>query len=125
MLHPLCAPPLLQAAVPGAEDNNAPDWLQQATVTKTKPAKHRQAAAQQQSRGGRKAAGASPLSWMSNMKRRSSMDLEDGDVQAAIAQAKAKTVPGGWLQIGSLGAPDAVAEENALEEARAVSSLSR
>ena len=59
------------------------------------------------------------------MKRRSSMDLEDGDVQAAIAQAKAKTTPGGWLQVGALGAPDAVGEENELEEARAASSLAR
>lgn len=60
------------------------------------------------------------------MKRRSSMDLEDDDIQAAVADAKAKTaVPGGWLQGGSLGAPDAVAEENALEEARAASSLAR
>ena len=59
------------------------------------------------------------------MKRRSSMDLEDGDVQEAIAQAKAKAVPGGWLQMGALGAPDAVKEENELEEARAASYLAR
>lgn len=73
---------------------------------------------------GRKAAPA-PLSWMSKMKRRSSMDLEDDAVQASIAQAKAKAVPGGWLQMGTLGAPDAVQEEKALEEARAASLLSR
>lgn len=59
------------------------------------------------------------------MKRRSSMDLDDPAVEAAIATAKAKTVPGGWLQIGALGAPDAVEEENALEAARAASSLPR
>ena len=118
------SPPATDA--PGPEDDNTPDWLRQAAVAKAKPAKHRQAAArQQQPGGGRKAAGASPLSWMSSMKRRSSMDLEDADVQAAIAQAKAKAVPGGWLQIGALGAPDAVAEETELEEARAASYLAR
>lgn len=59
------------------------------------------------------------------MKRRSSMDLNDQAVEAAIAQAKAKTIPGGWLQMGALGAPDAVEEANALQEARAASSLTR
>lgn len=59
------------------------------------------------------------------MKRRSSMDLHDTAVEASIAEAKARTVPGGWLQIGALGAPDALAEAEALEEARAASSLHR
>lgn len=53
------------------------------------------------------------------------MDLNDQGVEEAIAQAKAKTIPGGWLQMGALGAPDAVEEANALEEARAASSLTR
>eukprot|EP00903_Cladosiphon_okamuranus_P006527 g6378.t1 len=117
------------AGVLGAEGANTPDWLQQAsTVAKAKPTKHRPATAacpvcQQRSNGGKKVATMSTLSWMSSMKRRSSMDLEDSDVQAVIAQAKAKTVPGGWLQTGALGAPDAVEEENQLDEARAASSL--
>lgn len=59
------------------------------------------------------------------MKRRSSMDLEDEVVEASIAQAKAKLVPGGWLQMGSLGAPDTLQDEKDLEEARAASSLHR
>lgn len=122
--------PITSTGVPGADDTNTPDWLQQAAVAKPKPTKLRAAAAacpvcQQRSNGGQKVAVTSTLSWMSSMKRRSSMDLEDGDVQAAIAQAKAKAVPGGWLQMGALGAPDAVDEENELEEARAASSLAR
>lgn len=100
-----------------------PDWIQEADVAKTKPNARRKRPG---GSGGRKPATAqSPLSWMSSMKRRSSMDLNDEDVEGAIASAKAKTVPGGWLQVGALGAPDAVAAENALEEARAALSLSR
>ncbi|CAM9691092.1 unnamed protein product, partial [Ectocarpus fasciculatus] len=106
--------------------SDGPDWLQQATAAPTaKPANHWRGAATQRPGGGRKAAAQSPLSWMSSMKRRSSMDLNDQGVEAAIAQAKAKTIPGGWLQMGALGAPDAVEEANALEEARAASSLTR
>lgn len=59
------------------------------------------------------------------MKRRSSMDLEDPEVEASIAEAEARAVPGGWMQLGGLGAPDSVAEEKALEDARAASSLHR
>lgn len=59
------------------------------------------------------------------MKRRSSMDLEDPEVEASIAEAKAKAVPGGWMQLGALGAPDSVEEAKALEDARAASSLHR
>lgn len=70
-------------------------------------------------------AGAAPLSWMGKVTRRSSMDLEDSTVEASIAEAKAKAVPGGWLQVGSLGAPDSVEEERELQEARAASSLAR
>ncbi|CAB1112512.1 unnamed protein product [Ectocarpus sp. CCAP 1310/34] len=106
--------------------STGPDWLQQATAASTgKPANRWRGAATQRPGGGRKAAAQSPLSWMSSMKRRSSMDLNDQGVEEAIAQAKAKTIPGGWLQIGALGAPDAVEEANALEEARAASSLTR
>ncbi|CAM9447366.1 unnamed protein product [Ectocarpus sp. 8 AP-2014] len=106
--------------------SNGPDWLQQATAAPTaKPANRWRGAATQRPGGGRKAAAQSPLSWMTSMKRRSSMDLNDQGVEEAIAQAKAKTIPGGWLQMGALGAPDAVEEANALEEARAASSLTR
>lgn len=66
-----------------------------------------------------------PLSWMSKMKRRSSMDLEDAEVVAHIAQANAAAVPGGWLTTGTLGAPGFLEEEQALREARAASSLGR
>eukprot|EP00752_Nemacystus_decipiens_P003979 g3644.t1 len=126
--RPESDPVLAAAGEHAAEDTNTSDWLQQAVDAKSEPTKQRSATAscpvcQQRSNGGHKVATTSTLSWMSSMKRRSSMDLEDGDVQAAIAQAKAKTVPGGWLQIGALGAPDAVEEENELAEARAASSL--
>lgn len=105
---------------------NAPDWLQQASAVVAKPRHHKASASQRRVGGGRKVTAQSPLLWMSSMKRRSSMDLEDSDAQAAIVQAKAKTaVPGGWLQIGALGAPDAVEEGKKLEEARAASSLAR
>eukprot|EP00752_Nemacystus_decipiens_P017433 g15627.t1 len=128
--RPESDPVLAAAGEHAAEDTNTSDWLQQAVDAKSEPTKQRSATAscpvcQQRSNGGHKVATTSTLSWMSSMKRRSSMDLEDGDVQAAIAQAKAKTVPGGWLQIGALGAPDAVEEENELAEARAASSLAR
>lgn len=53
------------------------------------------------------------------------MDLDDQTVETTVAQAKAKAAPGGWLQIGALGAPDALAEENELEQARAASPLTR
>lgn len=108
--------------LPNAE-GHTPDWLQQATAAERRP-KHQQrvAAPRRRAGGGPKIAAQSPLSWMSSMKRRSSMDLNDPAVEEAIAQAKAKTVPGGWLQLGALGAPDAVEEQNALEEARAASS---
>lgn len=62
---------------------------------------------------------------MNKMKRRSSMDLEDDEVAANVAQAKAAAVPGGWLTMGTFGAPDAVEEERALEEARVAPSLFR
>lgn len=70
-------------------------------------------------------ASAPALSWMSKMKRRSSIDsdkdfkVDDDDIAASIAPAKAAAAPGGWLKMGALGAPDAVEEEKALEEARA------
>lgn len=124
MPHRSRTPP---TGVPGAEDTNTSDWLQQAAVAKAKPTKHRSATAtcpacQQRSNGGQKVATTSSLSWMSSVKRRSSTDSEDSEDKAAIAQAKAKTAPGGWLQTGALGAPDAVEEENELDEARAASS---
>lgn len=59
------------------------------------------------------------------MRRRSSMDLVDEELEAAVVKAKAASVPGGWLTTGSLGAPDALEEDRALEEARAASSLVR
>ncbi|CAM9451765.1 unnamed protein product, partial [Hapterophycus canaliculatus] len=136
---------LVQAAQPGSSGeaaaaagtlgdagNGGLDWLRQAAVADTKPnaAKHSQSATafQQRSGGGdgvgRKAAAAqSPLAWMSAMKRRSSMDLNDPSVETASDPTKANAVPGGWLQKGAVGAPDAVEEENALEAARAASLL--
>ncbi|CAB1112513.1 unnamed protein product [Ectocarpus sp. CCAP 1310/34] len=113
--------------MPNTGDTNAPDWLQQAAAPSAKP-KDRQAASIPQQRSGiaRKAAvPASPLSWMKQVKRRSSMDLDDPTVETTVAQAKAKAAPGGWLQIGALGAPDALAEENELEQARAASPRTR
>lgn len=68
---------------------------------------------------------AAALSWLSKMKRRSSSDsdkdlkVDDDDVTAPVAPAKKAAAPGGWLQMGTLGAPDAVEEEKALEEGRA------
>ncbi|CAM9687258.1 unnamed protein product [Scytosiphon promiscuus] len=122
---------LAQAAQPGSSksisvagnQNAVPDWVHQANAAETKANATRQRPSGDRRR--KVAPAQSPLSWMSSMKRRSSMDLNDDAVEAAIASAKAKTVPGGWLQVGALGAPDAVAAENALEEARAASSLSR
>lgn len=113
--------PLLGSTPTGGE----PDWLQQAVggggggsggvrLKKRKPHKAPP----------RKTV-ATPLSWMSKVKRRSSMDLEDEAVEASVAVAKAAVAPGGWLQMGALGAPDVVEEEKALGEARAASSLER
>lgn len=53
------------------------------------------------------------------------MDLEDPAVEEAIAPVKTTVVPGGWLQMGTLGAPDAIEEEKALEKAQAALSPHR
>ena len=65
------------------------------------------------------------LSWMSKIKRRSSIDLEDPCVEALVVETKTKAGPGGWMQSGALGAPDSIEDEKALEEARAASSNPR
>lgn len=105
----------------GRDDRGSgPSWLRQIVAAKT--AKHR-AHASRSGRPLRKTA--TPQSWMSKMKRRSSMDLEDEDVELCKKRAAAAAVPGGWLKMGSLGAPDAVDEERALDEARAASFLTR
>lgn len=121
-LPALTSVPSRASSDPAASMDGA-DWLQQAALRDHKP------------KSKKKGAGAlcyplpkpakSALSWMSAMKRRSSMDLEDEAVEAAVAQAKAAAVPGGWLTMGTLGAPDAAEEEKALEEAWAASSLAR
>lgn len=46
-------------------------------------------------------------------------------MEAAVVHSKAAAVPGGWLTVGVLGAPDTTEEEKDMEEARAASSLAR
>lgn len=119
----LTPPRLLSTEDSAAGDT--PDWLKQAVVKKMPKPR----ATGTTPRTPVKATGA-PLSWMSTIKRRSSLDLEDTAVETPIADAKSsvvpiKSTPGGWLQMGALGAPDALKEEKALEEAQAASSLRR
>lgn len=107
---------------------NVPDWLSQAAASRPahqKPRAGKSGWPLHRPTAAAASASANPISWMSEMKRSASMYLEDENVKLCKKQAAAATVPGGWLTMGSLGAPDALDEDKALEETRAASSLAR
>ena len=118
-----CPPPTSRPGLPPtAAACNTPDWLLQAAVGGGDGGGPKLKKKLTQPSTG---VAPSALSWMTKRKRRSSMDLEDPCVEALVAEAKTKDVPGGWMQSGALGAPDSVDEEQALEEARSAPSHPR
>ncbi|CAM9252395.1 unnamed protein product, partial [Sphacelaria rigidula] len=111
--------PSATARPTAAGSTNGADWLTQAAVGRNPNRKLKTpGAATAPPRTRPKTKSEPALSWMSKMKRRSSMDLEDEAVEAAAVQAKvaaAAAVPGNWLKMGTLGAPDAVEADRELQ----------
>lgn len=66
-----------------------------------------------------------PLSCMTKMKGQSPIDFKDEADKEPNEQAKAEAVPGGWPQMGTIDAPNAVEEEYALKGAKTASALQR